>query len=342
MEKINWGIIGLGKIANIFADSFKNVKNSNLIAIASNNRNRLKNFREKYSIENDFAFSNYEELLNCDKVDIVYIALPHSLHFKLLKDCISFNKNILVENPATISLSEIQEINRLLDKKKIFFAEAFMYLFHPQTDLLLKLINDDNIGELVELKTQFGFNIVKKNLFKYIKSLFFKENRLLNKDLGGGSLLDIGCYTTSFSLLLSNIRNNNDIEKIKITNKNLLFNNKDVDLEVSATLNFSNGFKSKILSSFRQNIDQVSIIKGSKGQIDVTNSWHCEPSKIICNGKKYGVENNNYKNAYSFEIEKVSKAILNGKFNPPYPAFNRFDTENNMKIIEKLINEKAL
>lgn len=340
MEKINWGIIGLGRIANIFANSFKNVNNSNLVAVASKNKKRLNIFKEKYEIDNEYAFNDYNELINCNKVDIVYIALPHNLHSIFIKNCIKSNKNILVEKPATITSTQIIEINKLLNNKKLFFAEAFMYLFHPQTELLLKLIKDKKIGDVTQLETQFGFNIIKKSFLRYIKSMFFKEDRLLNKSLGGGSMLDIGCYTTSFSILLSKLKNDSDIKKLKIYDKKLLLNNSGVDIEVSATLDFCNGFKSKIFSSFKKNLSQISVIKGTSGEIVIKNSWHCEPSKIVCNGKEYNVENNIYKNVYSYEIDKVSRCILNGRSSPEYPAFNRLDSENNMKIIDRLIYEK--
>ena len=92
MQRVNWGIIGLGKMALKFAESFKDVKNAQLVSIASKDINRLKIFKEKFRIDNDLSFENYEELLQCQKVDIVYIALPNSHHYNWIMKCIEQKK----------------------------------------------------------------------------------------------------------------------------------------------------------------------------------------------------------------------------------------------------------
>ena len=88
MKKLNWGIIGLGNIAYNFSKAFNEIQNARLIAIASKENIKLKKFGEKFNIEKKFQFEKYQNLLNCNEVDIVYIALPNSLHkigfYKLL------------------------------------------------------------------------------------------------------------------------------------------------------------------------------------------------------------------------------------------------------------------
>jgi predicted dehydrogenase len=92
LQKVSWGIIGLGKIALKFAESFKDIKNAQLVSIASKDINRLKAFKEKFKIDNDLSFKNYEELLECQKIDIVYIALPNSYHYDWIIKCIEKKK----------------------------------------------------------------------------------------------------------------------------------------------------------------------------------------------------------------------------------------------------------
>ena len=82
MSVINWGIIGLGKIANNFASAFKDLKNSKLISIASKSKEKIEKFQKKFNLNNIFSYNNYEEMLLNEKIDIVYIALPHNLHFE--------------------------------------------------------------------------------------------------------------------------------------------------------------------------------------------------------------------------------------------------------------------
>ena len=94
---VNWGIIGLGRIANEFASGFNGLKNANLLSVASKTQKKLDEFKNKFSIKEKYCFSNYEDLIACDEIDIVYIALPHNLHFQWIMKCLENNKKVLSE-----------------------------------------------------------------------------------------------------------------------------------------------------------------------------------------------------------------------------------------------------
>ena len=156
MKKLNWGIIGLGSIAQKFSEAFAQTSNSTLLAIASNSPLKLESFKKQFFIEDKFTFKNYEDLINCKEVDIVYIALPNSLHFYWIMECIKNGKNTLVEKPATLNYPEAKSIKKILDNKSIFFGEAFMYRYHPQIDYIVKLIKKGTIGSLISMESSFG------------------------------------------------------------------------------------------------------------------------------------------------------------------------------------------
>ena len=123
MKKISWGIIGLGNIANKFADAFSIVDNANLKGIASLNNNKLIDFKKKFKINNEFCFNKYEDLISSSSVDIIYIALPNSLHAKYIQYSINKKKNILVEKPAFTNTKEFTITKDLLAKKKFFLVK---------------------------------------------------------------------------------------------------------------------------------------------------------------------------------------------------------------------------
>ena len=93
MSVINWGIVGLGNIANKFALAFENVKNSKLFSIASTNNEKLEKFQKQFNIDKEYCYNQYEKVLLNNEVDIVYIALPHNLHFEWIMNCINEKKN---------------------------------------------------------------------------------------------------------------------------------------------------------------------------------------------------------------------------------------------------------
>ena len=170
MKIINWGIIGLGNIAHEFSKAFAETKNAKLLAIASKDENKLKRFRQQFNVDLKFSFKNYQDLIDCDEVDIVYIALPNSLHKQWILNAIKNKKNILVEKPATINFSEANEIRDHLKKTNIFFSEAFMYRYHPQIQSVIKIIKDNKIGNLLSMESSFGEDILtKKKLFFFLK-----------------------------------------------------------------------------------------------------------------------------------------------------------------------------
>ena len=291
MKQVKWGIIGLGNIAQKFSESFIGIKNSKLFAIASKDKNKLKKYQEKFSLEVKNCFNNYEDLINCEDLDIIYIALPNSLHLEWAIKCIKNNKNILIEKPATLTYLEALNIKNHLKKQKVLFAEAFQYRYLPQTQKLLSLIEKDIIGDIVSIKSSFGNNLLsKKNIFGFSKKKTIdKDNRLFNKKLGGGAILDLGCYPVSLCVLIANMLKI-DCKKVKVENKIVNKDGLDIDVDSYLEINFDNKFRTILSASFKKDIGKKTEITGKKGKIIIEDTWHGEPSVIILNGetkKKY-------------------------------------------------------
>ena len=165
MKKINWGIIGLGTVAMQFAKGFKSVKNSKLLGIASKSQKKIEDFKRNFDISEENCFGNYEDLLKNKDIHIIYVALPTSLHLKWIINCLKEGKKVLVEKPATMNSLEIENIKKNFFDKKIFFTEAFMYLYHPQIKKTLELLKSGDIGELISMESFFGRDILTKKNF---------------------------------------------------------------------------------------------------------------------------------------------------------------------------------
>ena len=341
MEKVNWGIVGLGNIAEKFIDGFKYVDNAIIKGIASKNLNKLSKFKKDLSINEKYCFENYIDLIQSKDIDIIYITLPHSLHYEHIIECLNLDKNVVVEKPATVNFEQIKSEKNILDKKQIFFAEAFMYRFHPQTTKIIELIRNNYIGNLLSMKSFFGVNIMKKKYFfgfNFGKKIN-KNNRLYNKKLGGGAILDLGCYPSSMSLLIASLKSK--YSEVKVEEKKLEFYETGVDINSYAKLSFDNNFESYIGTSFIEDIGKKTIIEGNKGKITIEDSWHGNPSKIIISGKYNKVLNIDAKeNIYAYEIEKISKNILENNFKIEYPGLDIDETCLNMEILDNWLNNE--
>ena len=341
MKKINWGIIGLGNIAHEFSKAFAETSNAKLLAISSKDKNKLKKFKLQFNIDSKFSFNNYQDLINCDEVDIVYIALPNSLHKQWILNAIKNKKNILVEKPATINFSEANEIKDNLKKTNIFFSEAFMYRYHPQIQSVIKIIKDNKIGNLLSMESSFGEDILtKKKLFFFMKKKKIDpKSRKFDKGLGGGCILDLGCYPSSFSLLIGSLKNKSNMNSFKIKNVLIEKGETGVDIDSAAELSFQDGFKSKIHASYKKNLGSKSLIHGEKGTIILNKSWSGGNIIIHLKGnseEKISFANN--KNIYSYQIEQISKNLIKGSNKINFPIMSLEETLINMKIIDGWLN----
>ncbi len=341
MEKINWGIIGLGDIANKFSEGFNETSNAKLLSISSKNSQKLNDFQRKFNIEKKYCFNNYEDLINCSEVDIVYIALPNSLHHFWVLKCIQNQKHVLVEKPATLNYQEIKDIDKSLKNKNLFFGEAFMYRYLPHINLVLNIIKNQEIGNIVSMNSYFGINILtKKKFFFYNKKRNINpNNRLFNKDLGGGCILDLGCYPISLSILIASLTNNLKETDIKVLDIKKELGETNVDIEAYAKLLFNDSFFSQIGTSFKNQLGGISEIIGDKGSIKINSSWF-GGDKVIktIKGNNYIIDSNTNKNIYSYQIENISKNLSLNIFQPQYPGMSLKETLLNMYIIDEWLN----
>ena len=122
---INWGIIGLGNMANKFASSIAEVENANLKAIASNNIDRLNNFGDKFDINKKYRFNFYDEILNCGEINSVYIATLNNTHADIIVKAVKAKKNILCEKPVTTNYQDAKKVFEILNKSDVFFFRSY-------------------------------------------------------------------------------------------------------------------------------------------------------------------------------------------------------------------------
>lgn len=341
MKKINWGIIGLGNIAKSFSEGFFEANNSKLLAVSSLNQQKKNFFKQKFKINEKFIFKNYEDLLDCEEVDVVYITLPNSFHYQWIDKCIEKNKNILVEKPAFIREENAKNIFKKIQSKNLFFSEGYMYRYNPLIYKLVEIIKNEELGKMISMKSNFCKNILTKKKFLFFeKRRKIDENsRLFNKQLGGGCILDLGCYPISLTLLIASLFRDLDINNFELKNikKEIGITNVEIDAEIEII--FENGFTSKVKSSFKNSTGSDTIIFFEKGYVKIKNTWIGDTEILkFSNGKKELLKNNVNKNIYSYEIVEVSKSILENRNKPCFPGTTIYETVLNTKILESWLN----
>lgn len=252
---INWGILGCSRIATqkIIPAVIGNPR-IHISAIASRNNDTAEYYCRKFGIEKPYG--SYDELLDDPSIDAVYISLPNSLHCEWSIKAAQKGKNILCEKPAGITPEEIIVMLNECKNNKVLFLEGFMYRFHPQHKRVKDLIKCGVIGE-VNLVT-VAFSYLLNDRHSKIK---------LDKFLGGGCLLDIGCYCVDLCRLIFESEPEKVFAEAKISPQY------DVDVSLNAVLSFPGDKKGIIDCSFEMFRRNSYKVVGTKGEIYVPNGF---------------------------------------------------------------------
>ena len=302
---VKWGILGTGMIARAFASSIKDSQNSELKYVASRSKESSNKFAEKYNCE---AIEGYDSLIDLEDFEALYIATPHPQHFEFALRALQKGKAVLCEKPMTMNSTESMILIEAARKNNSLFMEAFMYRVHPQTEKIREIIKDYFLDEPLEIEASFGF-----------KADVPKEHRLVNPELGGGSILDIGCYPMSMSRMVVGIQEGKSFTNpTNLKSKGTLSEN-NVDLFAEAKLEFSNGSSAQISSSINQILPNKVIIKNQRTTLEVIEPWRCgedvgRKSSIFLSheGKKEEIQFNEPIGIFTFEIDHFSEVLLSG------------------------------
>jgi len=321
---IKWGIIGLGNMAKNFANSIKEVSNAKINSIASLNKTKLEIFKRDLNISSNNSFNDYNDLIKSKNIDAVYIATLNNTHLNLIKKCSEFKKNILCEKPIALNFDETKLAADHIFKNKVMCFEGIAYRSHPQIKIIKQLIDQGEIGEIKEIKSSFGFKVKRLN----------PKSRIFSKELGGGSLLDLGCYPLSLLELFN--KQNNNFEFMDVDGG---FTKTGVDDFADASIKLNNSIICKIKVSFKENLDNKTYIQGDKGEMIIHNSWLPEKKSyidILTKESAYKKFINSDISVYASQIQKVSECFKNKTLNDEF----LIDIEKSIKIMNNLSNWK--
>ena len=327
---MNWGIIGLGFMGKQFANSIKELDKRQLLGISSNSFLKLIKFGLKHKIKFKYQFKNYEDILSCKDIDNIYIATLNNTHYDLISRCIKAKKNILCEKPFVLNFEEAKDIRKKINEAKVFFCEAIAYRSHPQTKHVISLIKTEIIGKILKIESSFGLDKGKPK----------KNSRLFNKEFGGGAILDLGCYPVSISNLIANIYNEKSFTIPEIKNASGTIYKSEVDMNAQAELIYNNGITSKINVSINKNLNNVTKVIGTKGELIICEPWLPNKDSVIeihRDGKIEKLKTNSSLSIFASQIDNFNKNIEKKNLKCEYPSMN---IDNSVDCMEIMTNWK--
>ncbi|WP_273276111.1 Gfo/Idh/MocA family protein [Maribacter polysiphoniae] len=317
MKKVQWGVLGAATIAveQVIPAMLKS-KYCNVLAIASRNKVKAQKTAEKFGISK--CYEGYQELLNDADIEAVYIPLPNHLHVEWAIKALKAGKHVLVEKPAGMNAKEVLGLQDEAQKNPgLKVMEAFMYKFHPQWVKAKELIDSGEIGTLKTIQSSFSF---------FDDDATSITNR---KSFGGGSLMDIGCYSISISRLLFG-------EEPKSVMASIEYHPEyEVDILASGILEFEQG-NATFFCATQLDYTQQAQIFGTKGSIRFEipfNPPNDRPSKMWLTKDEVITEIEfEICDQYTLQADAFSLAILEDKARP-VPLDDAID---NLTVIGKL------
>lgn len=290
---LNMGIIGAGDIAHAMAGTVTKMENINMYAIASRSLEKSNAYKEQYNMEK--AYGSYEELVNDENVDVVYIATPHSFHYEQAKLCLEHGKHVLCEKAFTINAKQAREIIEIAKEKGLFLGEAMWTRFMPLVKRMKQMINEGAIGHLEGMHANLNFPMLQKE-------------RLIKRELAGGALLDVGIYP----LTIASVAMGDDIESINVTS---ILTEDGVDKKGQYSIIYKDGQLADLNSGMSSFSDGNATIYGTDGMM-ILEGVNCPRGLKVFDNQWNLV--GDYKpegmiTGYEYEVEAMIKAIENKK-----------------------------
>lgn len=310
---IHWGVIGLGNIAKRFIKSLSYSDVATLYGVASHTKSKRENFKKNH--QNVKIYDNYQDLIDDENIDALYIALPHASHYKWAKAALLQNKVVLCEKPATLTYNQTQKLCELARKKHTLFIEGIKTRFIPMTNEIKSLVSKGVIGDIQRIETAF------------CGQHEYDENSYLFDTKQGGVLYDLGIYNIATIL---------DFIDSPVTNITSNIQTKyNVDIHDEIELTFESGQTAFIEVSMNSPVKRNMKIIGTLGTIEADPFYRPTKATVhFSNGESFTGEKDYIHDDFYSEIEEVHRCIA--YLEVESPRMTHQDSLDCIELIERI------
>ena len=313
MEKIRWGLLGSGVILNRWMQGALQNDDMEICAISSRTRKSAEAMAEKWKID---KVMSYEELLEDEDIDVVYIPVPHDAHRELAIRALNAGKHVLVEKPAAVCADDFREMVSCAGKNGRFLMEACWTWFFPAIQFVQKCIREGAIGDVRALNCAFSFRVADDY-----------EGRLTRPENAGGGLLDVGVYDLHMAQIVFGKDPVSLLGTAAVDTDHLHL---QVDEQAAFIAQYDRGELAVMSSGIRTDMLDTAFIYGAEGYITVPRFW--SPDRVtITRGKnteqfEFPIEQRVEgltDEGYQYEIRHVNDCIRKGLTESPVVTFDR-------------------
>ncbi len=289
---VNWGFLGAGFVASRgLAPAVHASRGADLYAVASRDEQR------SATLEPEKVHATYEDLLADERVDAVYISLSNSQHTEWVAKSLEAGKHVLCEKPLGLNAVETAAMFDAAARNGRLLIEAVWGRWHPRFARMVDLVTSGAIGEIQHIETAFTFTSE------------MTDNYRLSPSMGGGALLDVGCYQAHAWVALTNGASDFSITELART-----VGPTGIDLTTDVNVRINRNITAHAVSSFALPSNQQFIVRGTHGEISTESgesftTWN-EASSLLVNDV---LEEFPITNAFVEMVENVSQVIEEGE-----------------------------
>jgi D-xylose 1-dehydrogenase (NADP+, D-xylono-1,5-lactone-forming) len=295
MEKIlNWGLLSTAKINRVLIKPINASKRNRLLAVASRSISSAEAYAREHKIPR--AHGSYDDLLNDPEIDVIYNSLPNHLHAEWTIKALRAGKHVLCEKPFALSLSEVDAMISASQETGKVLAEAFMYRYHIQTLKVKEIVDSGKLGKLQLIKGAFTFQLTRAGDYR------------LYKEMGGGSLWDVGCYPISYARMIVGE------EPVEVFGWQVI-GQEGSDMSFFGQMRVPGGVYSQFDSGFQSPSRSHIEIVGTEGVLNIPAPFKPGPNNeiFLTRGDKQEKIKIKGQALYVDEVEDMYNAILNHK-----------------------------
>jgi predicted dehydrogenase len=313
---LRWGVISTANIGRVAVNpAIQAASNGELLAVASRDSERARSFAEAHSIPRHYG--SYQDLLVDADIDAVYNPLPNSLHLEWTVRAADAGKHILCEKPMALNERECREMAAAAAANDVELLEAFMYRFHPRTERVVEMVREGVIGELRAIRSAFTFRLTRP------------DNIRMDPELGGGALMDVGCYCVNVSRTLAGA----EPDEVQATAR---WAASGVDEQLVGTLMFSDGVMAHFDCALTMERCESYEVAGTDGYLTVPESFlpGTNDARILEHRGRGEVVHHTIAGADEYQrmVEHFGDAVLHGR---PL-RYTPEEAAQNMRVIEAL------
>ncbi|MFO8116101.1 MAG: Gfo/Idh/MocA family oxidoreductase [Halorubrum sp.] len=314
-DPLTVGVLGTAAIARDAVIPAVAASDHAVGAVASRDGDRAASFAATHSIPR--SYGSYEALLDDDALDAVYVPLPNGLHAEWTIRAADVGLHVLCEKPLAVDAAEAREVVDHCDERGVTLMEGFMYRYHPRTERVLELVERE-LDDVRTVSSTFRFPLYDR-----------PDDVRLDPDLGGGSLMDVGCYPVSLARAVLGTPDRayahaNDTR------------NAGVDTELAGVLEYADGRSAQVASGFDTQLVQRYRIDATNGWVAVERAFDApddEPVELTyeIDGRR-GVETFDPVDQYRLQVEHFADCIADGTA----PLTGGAEAVANMRVIDAL------